>query len=374
MSTTITDYFDAYARDYRYYKGGAWCYEDGCLYRGLIALYEATGEQRWYDHLIRLVQGQVSEAGELAGYTLTEYNIDNVLPGRTPVYLSQKTGDPRYLIAAKRLERQLQSHPRVKAGPHWHKLRYPHQVWLDGLYMALPFKAELGRLTGNKDLIHQAISEMLTALDLMFDAPSGLYRHGYDEERLQPWADPKTGLSPAHWARAIGWMAMALVDLIEATEGEADQAKLIDKLQALLPVLGGLRTADGRWYQVIDQPALEGNYAESSATAMFAYSFLKAARLGLGSDFATVGLEALASLEKNALLPDASGRTVLQSICCVAGLGGFEGRFRDGSSAYYVSEILKDDDIKGVSPLMTAHAERHLRISQTQPVADVLAG
>lgn len=368
MTVSLTDYFDAYARDYAYYKSGSWCYEDGCLYRGLIALHEATGERRWFEHLTRLVNGQVDAAGSIAGYTITEYNIDNVLPGRALVYLAQKTGETRYRTAVDHLVRQFQTHPRIGAGPHWHKLRYPHQVWLDGLYMALPFKVEYAGLSGQADLAQQALSEMLTALDLTFDAPSGLYRHGYDEERLQAWADPVTGLSPAHWARSIGWLAMAMVDMVETLPAGAGRDDLAGRLAALLSVLAKLRTVDGRWLQVIDQPELAGNYAESSATAMFAYAFLKAARLGIRDAAGRIGAEAVISLTRHALAPDANGRTVLQRICCVAGLGGFDGHYRDGTPDYYLSETLRDDDIKGVAPLMMAHAESEIaRRAANQP-------
>ena len=358
MTISLTDYFDAYARDYTYYKGGSWCYEDGCLYRGLITLYEATGDSRWWDHLKRLVDGQVSEEGNLAGYSVTEYNIDNILSGRALIYLVQKTGEQRYRTAADLMAKQLRTHPRIAAGPHWHKLRYPHQVWLDGLYMALPFKAEYAALTGQPELAEEALSEMLIALDLTFDARAGLYRHGYDEERLQAWADAKTGLSPAHWGRSIGWLAMAMVDLLEVLPAGAGRDDLERRLSALCKRLSELRTDDGRWLQVIDAPALQGNYAESSATAMLAYAFLKAARLGLAGVTPDVGEKALDSLIKHALGPDEAQRPVLKQICCVAGLGGFDGNYRDGTPTYYLSETLRDDDIKGVGPLMMAQAER----------------
>lgn len=370
---SLTDYFDAYARDYSHYKGGTWCYEDGCLYRGLIALFEATGEDRWYRHLRRLIDAQVDADGNLAGYATTEYNIDNVLPGRALVYLATKTGDPRYRKAADLLAKQLQTHPRINAGPHWHKLRYPHQVWLDGLYMALPFKLEYGALADRPQLGEQALAEMLTALNLTFDAPSGLYRHGYDEARLQAWADPKTGLSPTHWGRSIGWLAMAMVDMMETLPAGPGRDDLSARLSALLAVVARLRTADGRWLQLIDQPALEGNYAESSATAMFAYAFLKAQRLGIDGARAQVGTEAAASLAKHAMGPDASGRIVLQKICCVAGLGGFDGNYRDGTPAYYLSEVLRDDDIKGVGPLMMAHAEDVMARRATSAPSEAVA-
>src|SRR6478735_1030101 len=104
----LQDYFETYASTYQYYKGGAWCYEDGCLYRGLIALYEATGNKRWLDHFARLISRQVDEQGQLAGYTIDEFNIDNILPGRALIFLHKETGQAKWMRAAELLARQLE--------------------------------------------------------------------------------------------------------------------------------------------------------------------------------------------------------------------------------------------------------------------------
>ncbi|WP_320198058.1 glycoside hydrolase family 88/105 protein [Agrobacterium sp. rho-13.3] len=363
----LNSYFDNYARDYDYYKGGPWCYEDGCLYRGLITLYEATGEQRWLDHLLRLVGGQIDAKNTLAGYRIDEFNIDNVLAGRALTYLYGLTGERKWLDAAKPLAEQLHFHPRIQAGPYWHKLRYPHQVWLDGLYMALPFKLEYANAAGLPELVEEAAQQFLTALDLTYDEASSLYRHGYDESRLQDWADKDTGHSPAHWARAIGWLAMAFVDIIEHLPQGEQRGDIERRAGALAQKVAALQTDDGRWLQVIDRPEVEGNYAESSATAMFAYFYLKGARLGVAEISADVGQRALDALVEQELKPDADGRLKLQNICCVAGLGGFQGVYRDGTVEYYLSEVLRADDIKGVSPLMMAYAETR-RAGAEQPV------
>lgn len=353
----LNAYFDSYARDYGYYKGGSWCYEDGCLYRGLIALYEATGEERWFEHLVRLVNGQIDAAGAIRGYRIEEFNIDNILPGRALVYLYRRTGEERYRTALLTQIGQIDNHPRIEAGCHWHKLRYPHQVWLDGLYMSQPFKAEAGLLLDRPSLVDDAAMETLTALDLTFDVSSGLYRHGYDEKRLQAWASPASGLSAAHWARAIGWMTMAMVDLVACLPVGGQREEIARRLSRVLARIAALATPDGRWLQVIDQPELPGNYPESSATAMFAYVFQKAARIGIADVDGDVGRRALEALVLRAFKTDITGRSVLGSVCWVAGLGGFGGRYRDGTPAYYVSEELRDDDVKGVGPLMMAHAE-----------------
>ena len=237
----LTEYLDAYAAGYKPYKGGAFCYEDGCLYRGLIVLAEATGDPRWRAHLERLVGAQVAADGTLAGYELDEFNIDNLLSGRALTWLARETGDPRWRLGADRLAEQLARHPRTRSGVYWHKQRYPWQVWLDGLYMGLPFQIEYAQLADRPDLTADALEQLRTALALTWQPATGLYVHGYDESRAQAWADPVTGQSPAHWARALGWLAMTLADVADligpdafATAGLAEPTKaLAERLETL---------------------------------------------------------------------------------------------------------------------------------------------
>jgi len=354
----LIDYFQAYASDYQPYKGGAWCYEDGCIYRGLALLYMATGEERWYAHLKGLADAQVSPEGGLANYSVDEFNIDNILPGRALLYLHAVTGEGKYMDAARLLARQLTQHPRTRSGVYWHKKIYPWQVWLDGLYMGLPFQIEFGQISNDESLVRDALDQLRTALSLTYDPASGLYTHGYDESRGQKWADPITGRSPAFWGRALGWLSMALVDIAELIgPRQAKEAGVSEAATGLLKRLLAHRTKDARWLQVIDRPALAGNYAESSATAMFAYAFLKAGRLGLLKNGADIGRESLQALAERALRTGKNGSWHFTGICHMAGLGGFSGTYRDGTAGYYLSEQVVEDDAKGVGPLMMAAAE-----------------
>jgi unsaturated rhamnogalacturonyl hydrolase len=346
----LADYFDDYATRYQPYKGGRWCYEDGLIYRGLELLHVETGDIRWLDHLQRLADGQIGCDGSLKGYERTEYNIDNILSGLSLLYLHAQTGDAKYATAADLQARQLATHPRTKSEVYWHKLRYPWQIWLDGLYMGHPFRIAHAQARGDRAAVQDSIRQIDVALDVLFDPSSGLYRHAYDEAREQPWADPQTGQSPALWARAIGWLAMALVDVADLV-GE-DFAPLWDRTIALLNAVEGLRVKDGLWLQVIDQPGLAGNYQETSASAMFAYAFARGARLGLVTQ-----PEGLADrIVSQSVKPKAGGGHEMVQMCEVAGLGWYEGRYRDGSATYYVSEGLAVDDPKGVGPLMMTAA------------------
>ncbi len=354
-------YFDRYAAGYLPYKGASWCYEDGCIYRGLELLALSTGEARWLSHLHRLADAQIGPDGALLGYDPSEYNIDHILSGRSLFALHRDTGDERYLLGADRLFSQLRSHPRIPAGNYWHKQRYPHQVWLDGLYMGLPFQIEYGQVRGKPGLVADALQQFATAL-VLTAAPGGLYVHGYDDAMAQHWADPVTGKSPAVWARAIGWLAMALVDALALLPLDEGTATLRLRLAGLLEAVVAHQTEGGLWLQVLDAPALVGNYEESSASAMLSYALLRASRLGLaqGSDageLARAGQRALQALIDRKLERDADGNLRLGAIVHVAGLGGFEGSYRDGTPSYYLSEPVVCDDAKGVGPLMMAYAE-----------------
>lgn len=356
---SLTDYFDEFCRDYAAYKGGSWCYEDGCIYRGLELLTEATGDPRWRAHLHRLADAQIGRDGQLAGYDPGEFNIDNILSGRVLFALARDTADPKYMQAARGLVGQLDRHPRISSGNYWHKLRYPHQVWLDGLYMALPFQIEYGLAAGEPERVDDALAQFRTALDLTATS-SGLYVHGYDESREQSWSDPETGKSAAVWSRAVGWLAMALVDALALLPGDDRAADLRARTRQLLLRLADLQAPSGLWVQVLEQPELAGNYEESSASAMFAYAFQRAARLGIvtGHDAARLqgaGRRALAALQ--ARVVTANGKARFGGICHVAGLGGFDGNYRDGTPGYYLTEPVVSDDAKGVGPLMMAHAE-----------------
>ncbi|SLN23649.1 24.9 kDa protein in picA locus [Aquimixticola soesokkakensis] len=343
-------YFDAFATRYQPYKDGNWCYEDGCIYRGLVTLHRATGEARWLAHLVRLTDRQIAKDGTLAGYRIDEFNIDHILAGRCLFHLAEQTGEARYLAAAGHLAAQLKQHPRTQAGNYWHKNRYPEQVWLDGLYMGLPFQIEYGQMLDDATLIEDALAQLSTALEVT-RGPHGLYVHAYDAARAQPWADTVTGQSGAVWARALGWLAMALVDIAALAPKRAPRRQT----QALLAAILREQSPSTLWPQVLDAPQLRGNYDESSASAMFAYALLRAERLGLGP-YGPAGRRALTTLIQDRLVMQ-DGEVAFTKIVHVAGLGGYENRYRDGSAAYYLTEPLVSDDAKGVGPLMMACAE-----------------
>lgn len=340
-------------------KSNKWNYIDGCMITGILELYEITGEARYLDFADRFLSGFVEEDGHIRTYDPEEYSLDNVNPGKNLFPLYDLTGKEKYRKATERVRSQLSTMPRTPEGNFWHKLIYPNQVWLDGIYMALPFYMEYEkRFDAQKDC--PDICQQIANVEIrMRDPETGLYYHGYDASRKMYWADPDSGCSPNFWLRAEGWFILGLVDVLEIMKDlpmQAESVHLQHMLLDLAKALSKYQDPSGLWYQLIALPELEGNYLETSGTALISAALLKAVRLGfLPESFRAVGEKAFYGIVDHRLTKNADGTPCVTGICLVAGLGGEQ--HRDGSVAYYLSEPVVQNDAKGVGPLLLAYTE-----------------
>ena len=133
-------------------KAGGWNYIDGCMILALLETYRATGEKRYFEFADAFIDHRVREDGTINGYSVEEYNIDNVNAGKTLFALYEINGKEKYRKAIDLIYSQVQSQPRTAEGNFWHKKIYPNQVWLDGLYMGQPFYMEYEtRFNGRKN-------------------------------------------------------------------------------------------------------------------------------------------------------------------------------------------------------------------------------
>lgn len=359
MLTRYEPYFKEFLNNFTPYKG-FWCYEDGVILKGAIDLYEATGDEFYWNFLESYLTDFVDVDGNLKGYKMDEYNIDHLNPGKALFFAYEKTGDERFMKAIEKQMDQVRSHPRIPAGNFWHKNRYPHQVWLDGLYMALPFYAEYeNKYNGHKGYA-DIYQQFINVRNILKDAQTGLYYHAYDDSKSMFWADQETGLSANFWLRAEGWLLMALVDTVdkmnemifEHYKGLKDLAK-----EVITDILPYQDEKTGMFWHVIDQAEREGNYVETSGTAMVAYAVLKGIRLNILDD----SLRPLAEKMLTGILDvhgfEADGKFHIGGVVCVAGLGEFGGIRRDGTYEYYISEEVVADEAKAIGPLMSAYAE-----------------
>lgn len=339
-----------------------WNYEQGLMLVALLRLREQSGASKYFDFVRSNIDLYVGEDGSIDTYDRTDYNLDNIAPGRALLTLYQATKLPRYMAAADTLRRQLREQPRTREGGFWHKQIYPNQMWLDGLFMAEPFYARYAVLTGEDSALDDVVKQFLLMAKHAHDPETGLYYHAWDESRQQRWADPATGRSRIFWGRSIGWFAMGLVDVLDILPvGHPQRGELLATLQGLAESLLKYQdTGTGLWYQVVDQGKREGNYLESSASAMFAYCFARGVNQGyLGGNFGAAAERAFRGLVGSRVTVDGRGLLDLHGTCAGTGLGGTP--YRDGSYEYYVGVARRTNDMKGLGPFLLAAIELERR-------------
>lgn len=312
-----------------------------------------------YDYALAYTDTIIDPNGQIRVYKLRNFTLDHVNPAKILFKLYDRTGDARLKTALDTVYKQLTLHPRVAEGGFWHKKVYPHQMWLDGIYMEAPFYAEYAKryLSGEEQAAayDDVVRQFTIIARHTYDPKTGLYRHAWDESREQQWADPKTGQAPHVWGRALGWYCMAAVDVLDLLPtGHPGCDSILNILRPLCGQLVKIQDPEsGAWYQVLDCMGREGNYQETSCTSMFAYTFLKGALRGyLPAEYWQYGVKAYEGLNKYFIRADDDGTISLTRVCGVAGLGG--NPYRSGSFDYYVNEIIRDNDPKGVGPYIMA--------------------
>jgi unsaturated rhamnogalacturonyl hydrolase len=331
-----------------------WAYAKGLMCDAFIALWKETGNKVYFEYAQAYADTMIDKSGMIYGYKMEDYNIDKINPGKMLFSLLEETGDLRYETAIHTLRRQLAEHPRTEAGGFWHKKRYPHQMWLDGLYMGSVFYARYGKEYNEPGNLVDAANWIILMEEKARDPETGLLHHAWDESREQQWADSETGLSEHFWGRGMGWYGMALVDILDYLDEDSRREEVIEIVGRMAEAITKVQDLEsGVWYQVLDMADREGNYLEGSVSSMFTYFLLKAVKEGyIDGSYYQFARKAYQGILENLMVIREDGGTVITPVCAVAGLGGDP--YRDGSYEYYINEKRRDNDPKAVGPFILA--------------------
>ena len=365
-------------------KSPKWGYVVGIELEAMLDTYLKYGGEQIRQYCQAYTDKMIDQQGNITGYDILDYNLDNIRTGHFVSRMYNQWPEAKNLLAIKTMMKQLQDQPRTVADKvFWHKAIYSYQVWLDGIFMGLPFRcltaASQYKKKDAEKIYDDAVNQLKITYQRTLDPATGLNRHAYDETRKTFWADKETGLSRHCWGRAQGWYTMALIEILDAMPADyARRGELIDLLQKDFDAI--LKWQDkktGLWYQVMDSPEREGNYLESTCSAMFTYAMLKASRLGyVGEKYQKAAIRAYQGMIDHFIRVNADKTISLTNCCAVAGLGPAaipevvealkrinpkgtvkENRRRDGSFAYYLCEPVRDDDGKGIGPFIWASLE-----------------
>ncbi len=372
---------------------GRWNYIDGVFLNSLVQLYDQTKEAKYKDFLIKYINYYINENGDFInpktnlteGYKSGE--LDSVCESRILFDAYAYTKDERYLKAIERTYYELTSMSRASGSNNFcHKEVYSNQIWLDGMYMYVPFYARYAHLKQNNTIFKEIKEQYRYIRNHMFDETTKLYYHGHDTTKSIFWANSETGNSASFWLRSMGWYLVSLVDVLEYFPEGEDKVYLKGLLQeAVDGILTYQDETTKMFYQVVDLgphkvnvpstylKALKNslydptqyyvqieNYVEASGSSMIAYVLLKGSLNGyLGAEYYTKGQDIF-----NGVYHHSFKENELYDICITAGLGPETNPIRDGSAYYYLAEPVGSNDAKGVGPFIMAYVASKQKIEE----------
>ncbi len=251
--------------------------------------------------------------------------------GHAMAFLARITGEEKYKKKANELYADYLKTPRTSNGGVSHRVE-TEELWDDTIYMLSMYMLEMYRFSHDEKYIDELAFQVKAHSEKLAYWRTGLWVHGWDSDVIDyddkcsivGWADHITRKSSEYWGRANGWIAMALVDIVETIPQNSKHREAfvleLKNLMRLLPVLQNKNT--GHWYQILDDPENPANFQESSCTAMFGYAMVKGIRLGIlpmqpyqkSADLAYQGIKKQ-SLEKVANGPYLTPKNVSGGTC-----------------------------------------------------------
>jgi unsaturated rhamnogalacturonyl hydrolase len=322
---------------------GKWGYVQALYLYGEMLVNKRTGDPRYLAYVRSWADAHVDDQGKIDNAINA---LDYMLPGNLMLALYQETHAEKYKIAAQTIRARLDTYPRTEDGGIWHATSRQHQLWLDGMYMSMPFLVRYGEAFGDEKYAYdEAAKQLLVYAKHLNDPASGLLFHAYDESGAQPWAQPETHHSSVFWARSIGWYGMALVDVLETMpKTYPDRPKLVALVRQLVEAYARYQDPKtGLWYNVVDKAGLEGNWEETSASSMYTYTISKAVQRG----YVARKYEAVACKGYRGVLTqlstDGSGGLHVANICEGTNVGELD---------FYLKRKHPTDDLHGLGAFL----------------------
>jgi len=365
---------DAIMREYMPEKlppEGVLFYHQGVMLSGMQNVYFLTGDKKYFNYIKEYADSVLGENGELIGFVhelttsdtpwLARHALEMLDHKQATIILYNlfdETGNEKYIKPVIEAAKSLYYWPVNDYGGYWHMMTQPNQMWMDGAYMAGPLSVIYSKRFGDTVLRERAIKQVFLMEDLLKDEKTGLYFHGWDgSEHKMPWANPENGCSSEIWGRAVGWYAVAILDMLDyIPEDHPDVPRLKRIEKDLLTALVKYQDKEtGMWYEVLDKPGKEGNWVESSCTNLFIYSYAKAIRTGVVTEeeFGDVLRKAYnGSIESLSYSED--GVLQINHICAGTCID-------EGDYEYYINRPIVTNDLHGAGAfiLMCSEVQRY---------------
>ncbi len=327
-----------------------WDYPMGVVLAAMLHVRDVTGDTSYSDYALKnfdfifdhqaFFREQAREFGpQPYGYArlLNIRELDDCgAIGAALIKAYARKKDPRYratidVIAEHIAHKQF----RLPDGTLGRQRPQPVSLWVDDLYMSVPFLAQMGVLTGQSYWFDDAARQIIQFSSRLQDPGSGLWDHSWFENTTP---DPKF-----YWGRGAGWAMMAAAELLSVMpENHPQRQRVLEIFRRGAQGVVSTQSGTGLWHQMLDKP---DSYLETSASAMFTFALARGVNRGwLSPVYATAAQAGWQGLATR-IRPD--GR--IEGIC-VSTTAAYD-------TVYYYNRPTDLGAMQGYGPVLMAGAE-----------------
>ena len=335
-----------------------WHYANGGTMLGILSLYEASGDEDYYEFVKQFAQTLVGNDSYFNWQYFTHHAMRGSYHRLYRMTMLDDSGGPaipfsqlqvmepeskvlqpilsrvfEYVInGQERLEDQTFSRPEPE----------PATVWADDLFMSVPFLLRMAIIKGDETLYDEVARQVIQFNHYLSDPSTDLYFHG--------WYNNRGETTPVRWGRANGWIVWATSEALLHMPEKHPQYKTILKIyKQHMESLATYQDKSGMWHQVLDHPE---TFEESSCTAMFTLGLARGVRHGWLKK--TYREQAL--LGWNALQNKIGEDGTVIDICRGTGIGD--------DVDFYENRKRFDHDPRGLGAMLTAGCEVYELLNQ----------
>ena len=317
-----------------------WDWPCGVAYYGVSEAYEKTGKEEY----LKLLKDRVDELIDLGLPKV--WTVNACAMGHCLITLYEATGEQRYWDILMSKVDYIRNDA-LRFGDHvlQHTVSanndFPEQAWADTLFMAAFVLLRVGVKLKDEDMINDALNQWYWHIKYLQNPGNGLYYHGYNNIT-------KDHMSGIYWGRANAWAAYTMSQV----GGRLPECYLYPKymdvagsLNEQLSALKVLQTENGLWRTVLDDPE---SYEEISASAGIAAAMLERGN-PLHSKYINKSIKGLlANVSEDGKVMNVSGGTAVMK-----DIEGYRNISRDwiqgwgqGLALAFFSKLLVSDQIE----------------------------
>lgn len=234
---------------------------NGAMYAGMFTWSQLANDERYYHKLIQVGDDNRWNTGRYRFFA-DDYCVGQLYSQLYTIYRK-----PEYIERFKALADTIISLPHSE-DLEWKNAIYTREwAWCDALFMGPPALGYLTQATGDPKYLHKSIELWWKTTEYLYDKDEHLY---YRDSRYFNKKE-KNG-TKVFWSRGNGWVIGGLVRLLSVTpENHPDRKKLASLFTVMADKLAAIQQPDGSWHaSLLDPQSFPSK--ETSGTGFICYA------------------------------------------------------------------------------------------------------